>query len=271
MKKTLLAASVAALAFAPAAYAQNYQMEGGIHYNYVDIDGPGSLSSDNFGLDFTYHLEEVSTAGHPLQEAGFLERSTNVGASYNNWSGDRTKGNIFSLNGEAFIEDFYVSANVDINSWNKSYRDDDTTDFGIKAGFLPMNGLLLTLGYNLEEKAGDTKPNGKVKDLGTISLGGKFVTPLDGEMALNLEAEVGFQDDDNDTVVYTLGGDLYFNHAVSAGLWLSDSDADGAKTEVGIRGNYFVTPLVSLNAHFTNNYENVKKDTAFGLGANLRF
>jgi|GEM_PF-1373579 len=267
MKKTLLAASVAALAFAPAAYAQNYQMEGGIHYNYVDYDQFDG-DSDNFGLDFTYHLEEVSTAGHPLQEAGFLERSTNVGASYNNWSGDVREGDFFNLNGEAFIEDFYVSANVDINSWKQG---SSTTDFGIKAGFLPMDGLLLTLGYDLEEKAGDTKPNGKNKDLGTISLGGKFVTPLDGEMALNVEAEVGFQDDDNDTVVYTLGGDLYFNSFTSVGLQISDTDDSDDKTEIGIRGNYFITPLVSLNAHFTNNYGYTKKDTAFGLGANLRF
>src|SRR5690625_6308702 len=121
MKKTLLAASVAALAFAPAAYAQNYQMEGGIHYNYVDYDQFDG-DSDNFGLDFTYHLEEVSTAGHPLQEAGFLERSTNVGASYNNWSGDVREGDFFNLNGEAFIEDFYVSANVDINSWKQDRK-----------------------------------------------------------------------------------------------------------------------------------------------------
>jgi|SRR5699024_365513 len=132
-----------------------------------------------------------------------------------------------------------------------------------------MDGLLLTLGYDLEEKG--TFKNGKLKDLGIISLGGKFVTPLDGEMALNIEAEVGFADDDDDTVIYTLGGDFYFNHAVSAGLWLSDTDNSNQKTEVGIRGNYFITPLVSLNAHFTNNNDNVKKDTAFGLGANLRF
>lgn len=273
MKKTLLATTVAALTFAPAVFAENYQIEGGMHYNYVDLDGPGSPSSDNFGLDFTYHLEEVSTFGHPLKEAGFLERSTNVGASYNNWSGDGAKGNIFSLNGEAFIEDFYLSANVDINSWNSSfgksaYGKSSTTDFGIKAGFLPTDGLLLTLGYDLEEKG--TVKNGKLKNLGTISLGGKFVTPLEGEMALNLEGEIGFQDDKNDTVIYTLGGDFYFDRAISAGLWVSDSDASGAKTEAGVRGNFFITPLVSLNAHYTHNY-GYSKNKAFGLGAKLRF
>lgn len=270
MKKTLLAASIAALAFAPAAYAENYQMEGGIHYNNVDYDGPGSFKDDNFGFDFTYHLNQVSTSGHPLQEAGFLERSTNIGASYNNWSGDRVEGNILSLNGEAFIENFYASAKVDINSWDKAYGNfrygtDSTTDFGIKVGFLPLDGLLITLGYDIEGDGQITK------DLKTISLGGKYVTQLDGDMALNVEAEVSQADDNDDTVIYTLGGDFYFNNAMSAGLWFSDSDRNNAKTEFGIRGNYFVTPLVSVNAHYTNNYGYAKKDTALGIGANLRF
>lgn len=268
MKKTLLAASIAALAFAPAAYAENYQMEGGIHYNNVDYDGPSSFKDDNFGFDFTYHLNQVSTSGHPLQEAGFLERSTNIGASYNNWNGDLVDGNFYGLNGEAFIEDFYINANIDLNSPSGS-GSKNTTDFGVKAGFLPMDGLLLTLGYDIKEDA--QVKNSKLKDLSTISLGGKYVTQLDGDMALNVEAEVSQADDNDDTVIYTLGGDFYFNNAMSAGVWFSDSDKKNAKTEFGIRGNYFVTPLVSVNAHYTNNYGYAKKDTALGIGANLRF
>lgn len=264
MKKTLLAASIAALAFAPAAYAENYQMEGGIGYGYYDFDDGGS--ADLFMADFTYHFEQVSTAGHPLNEAAFLERSTNVygGIDYIK-DDDSDKYQTLELGVEAFIEDFYVNANIDRN-FNPSWLS-NTTDFNIKLGFLPMDGLLLTLGYELEEDGNWAED----KDLGTISLGGKFVTPLDGEMALNLEAEVGFQDDNDDTVVYTLGGDLYFNHAVSAGLWVSDTDKSDDKTEFGIRGKYFVTPLVSLEATFINNLNNEKKDTAFGLGANIRF
>lgn len=265
MKKTLLAASVAALAFAPAAYAENYQMEAGIGYGYYDFDDGGS--ADLFMADFTYHFEQVSTAGHPLNEAAFLERSTNVYGGLTHLDTDNFDAQSLELGVEAFIEDFYVNANIERNFLPSGSS--DTTDFEVKAGFLPMDGFLLTLGYELEEDG--TEKNGKDKDLGTISLGGKFVTPLDGEMALNLEAEVGFQDDNDDTVVYTLGGDLYFNHAVSAGLWVSDTDKSGDKTEFGIRGKYFVTPLVSLEATFINNLNNEKKDTAFGLGANLRF
>jgi len=256
MKKTLLAASVAALAFAPAAYAQNYQMEGGLFYSHLDADG---AKDDNFGLDFTYHINEVSTAGHPLNEAGFLERSTNIGARFSSW--DKQDTDTISLGGEAFIEDFYVSAGVDFNS-NPSGTS-DTTDFGVRLGFLPTDGLLLTLGYDLEEDGNERED----KDLGIISLGGKYVTPLDGEMALNIEAEIGFADDNDDTVVYTLGGDLYFNSAISAGLWLADSDQSGSKTLVGVRGKYFVTPLVSVEAAYS---KQDKVDT-FGLRAALRF
>lgn len=214
-----------------------------------------------FGLDFTYHINEVSTAGHPLNEAGFLERSTNIGARFSSW--DKQDVDTISLGGEAFIEDFYVSAGVDFNSNPSGVS--DTTDFGVKVGFLPTDGLLLTLGYDIEEDGQFKK--GKIKDLNTISLGGKYVTPLDGEMALNLEGEVGFQDDDDDTVVYTLGGDLYFNSAISAGLWLADSDESGSKTLVGVRGKYFVTPLVSVEAAYS---KQDKVDT-FGLRAALRF
>src|SRR5699024_2867282 len=108
MKKTVLAAA-AALAFSPAAVlAQDYQMEGGIHYTGIDLDKKYSNFSreDNFGADLTFHLNQVSTAGHPLNEAGFLERSTNVSAAYNYW--DKLDTDVFSLGGEAFVQDFYA-------------------------------------------------------------------------------------------------------------------------------------------------------------------
>lgn len=258
MKKTLLAASVAALAFAPAAYAQNYQMEGGFSYVHLDDDG---FKGDAFALDFTYHLDQVNTQGKPLAEAAFLDRSTSVYGQLTHIDNDWDDFQNLGIGVEAFIEDFYVNANITRNFLPSGTS--DTTDFGVRLGFLPTDGLLLTLGYDLLEDGNEWEG----KDLGVVSLGGKYVTPLDGEMALNVEAEIGFADDNDDTVVYTLGGDLYFNSAISAGLWLADSDQSGSKTLVGVRGKYFVTPLVSVEAAYS---KQDKVDT-FGLRAALRF
>lgn len=268
MKKTLLAASIAALAFSPAAMAQNYQMEGGAHYMYSDF-ADGMMETDHFGFDFKYHFDVVSTAGHPLAEAAFLERSNNIFAGYRYSDSDidlglnkvSGKNHLFNFGGEAFIEDFYVSANIGLNQMKIEGEKDDTTDVGLRVGYLPMDGFLVTLGYDKDDSS----------DIDIVSLGAKIVTPLEGEMAVNIEAEIGVADDDDDTVVYEIGGDLYFNHAMSAGLKLGGIDASGAKTEIELRGRYFVTPLVSVNAFYIDNLEYVKKSNAFGIGANMRF
>lgn len=59
MKKTLLAASIAALAFSPTVYAENYQMEGGFTYAHTDDDG---FKGDAFALDFNLSLK---SSEHP--------------------------------------------------------------------------------------------------------------------------------------------------------------------------------------------------------------
>lgn len=203
----------------------------------------------------------MNTQGKPLAEAGFLNRSTNVYGHLTHIDNDWDDFQDLGLGIEAFIEDFYVNASVTHIFLPSGIS--DTTNFSARLGFLPTNGLLLTLGYDLIED-GNLWEN---KDLGIVSLGGKYVTSLNGEMALNVEAEVGVADDRDDTVVYTLGGDLYFNSAISAGLWVADSDQSGSKTLVGVRGKYFVTPLVSVEAA----YSHQDKNDTFGLRAALRF
>ncbi len=248
MKQAYMAAAVAAAFATFGAQAQDYQMEGGLQYAHVDADG----STDSiYGADFTFHLKQVSTSGRPLAEAAFLGRSSNLGLSY----ATVDKADVDALNGsgEFYFGDFYGAVDVT----QASIGSDDSTDFAIRAGFLPMDGLLLTVGYEDYDLA----------DLTAISLGAKYVVLLNDGMALNLEGDVKQYDDQDDTIEYTLLADYYLNNALSFGVRFNDSDASGSDATVGVGAKYFFTPVISGEIE----YANQDKTDTIGVRVAMRF
>ena len=237
MKKTTLAvAVVSAFAFAGAVQAQDYQMEAGANYTDYDFDS-------SMGVDFTYHLEQVSTSGKPLAEAAFLGRNSNVSASFD--TEDKSGADTLAVGGKFWFNDIYANAEV---------TDSDAGDvLALQAGYMLKDGVLAYVGLEDDD----------FFDKNAYLAGLKYVAPLGGNyVALN--AELTTRDGDNS--IY-LSGDYYINHGLSVGARLIESDVSGEDTVYGAGARYFVKPNISAEVeYFTQDSE----DT-IGLRVAARF
>ena len=241
MKKTYLAVAIAA-AFAAqgVVHAQDYQMEAGL--SYADFDQAGA-SDSAIGLDFTYHIETVSTDGRPLAEAAFLGRNSNVSANY--ITVDEADVDSFGLGIEYWFDDIYTSA---------EYTDfDGDAEYEVRLGYMLDDGFLVSLGLADGDEVVDS----------TISIAAKYVAEM-GANFVNLEAEYAVTDDVN---VINLSADYFFTREFSAGLRISESDIDGLDTEFGIGARYFFAPTMSVELEYTTQDE----DDTIGLRVAARF
>lgn len=237
MKKTTLAvAVVSAFTFAGAVQAQDYQMEAG--FNYIDFDTDTAM-----GVDFTYHLDKVSTSGKPLAEAAFLGRNSNVGVNY--LTTDKSDLDILSLGGEFWFNDIY--ANVEVT-------DSDLGDeLALKAGYMLKDGVLAYVGLSDEDGV----------DKNTYLVGIQYVAPMGGNyVALN--GELLTNDGDN---TIDLSADYYINNALSVGARLTETDVSGEDTTFGLGANYFIKPNISAGVEYSTQDSN---DT-IGLRVAARF
>jgi hypothetical protein len=212
MKKTYLAAAVAAVFSVGAVHAQDYQMEAGL--SYTD-DGVSSA----IAVDFTYHIETVQTADRPLAEAAFLGRNSNVSAFYVK-PDDSFFEDTLGLGVEWWFGDIYASADFSDN--------DGDNDLTVRIGYMLDDGFLVYAGYNDDEFA----------DESTILVGAKYVANN-----INLEVEAGRSDDANDTASISVSGDYYINNGFSVGA--SVSKAERGLAAFGVQSRYFFTPVLS--------------------------
>ncbi len=271
MKIKLLPAVMAAVGFvsAPLALAANYQAE--VSAAYEDIDYAGSNAEGKFiGIEGKYYFAPVNTANHPLAEAAFIEKSSNVyvqlGTEEYKIGGQ--KGDIY---GRAIGVDFYVPNSIfflgagvaEVKSKapasGQSY-DWDSAWF-VKAGVAPIDGLLIWSEFTEDVD---------VKDEWNIN--GKYVMPLSGEQALNLEAsyeksKLGWADD-----TITMAADYYIDRNLSLGAGFVNTSYNSsvntsADTDYFIRARNFFTDKASLElTYMDGEYEN-----RFLVGGTIRF
>lgn len=208
--------------------ASAYQFEAsGI---YIDFD---DQNDSVLGVTGEYHFLPVKTKDMPLAEAAFLGRSSNLGVFYYTW--DTADIDVMGVDGEAYIQDFYLAANVS----RTDNAGADTDDFGLEVGFVPVDGLLFTAGYNDNDQTDDS-----------IGLAIKWVNALQGEMASNIEVAVQQADDVNDTITYSLAGDLYVNRMMSFGLGYEDTDQSNSNEDIELRARMFVIPTLSVQLSY---------------------
>jgi len=259
MKKTYLAMAVAAASFvATPAIAQDYQMEAGL--SYISLSPDVGSSDSAIGVDFTYHLEQVSTAGKPLAEAAWLNRNNNVGLGFT--TVDKADFDIINLNGEFWVEDIYLA--VDLDRWDGA--NDDDIDFEVSAGFMVNEGLLAY--------AKVIKNTSSYDDETGFGVGAKYVADMGGNF-VNLEGELNSIDSNMEINV---AGDFYLTHDLSVGLSLSALNLDDKykpfwddKLEVGVNAKYFFLPNAYGSLEYILNEDHTDKDSAIGLRLAARF
>lgn len=248
MKKTYLALAVAAALSAASGVvqAQDYNVELGV--SYIDIDLEGIVDDSALGLDATFYFDSVNTTGRPLAEAAFLGRNNNVFASYLTY--DDLDLDVFTLGGEFWLEDIYLAAAYESESGDSLDNEDSYT---LSVGYMINDGFLVGINYE----------DGDKRDDATIALGAKYVGQV-GDNFINLEGDVAVTD--GDTVI-SLAGDYFFTHEFGAGLRVIESDVSGEKTAFGVGARYFFTPAFSFEAEYLTQDD----DSVFGLRVAGRF
>lgn len=246
MKHVIRGVGFGMVAALSCASAGAYQVEAtGAYFDFDDANDSA------LGVMAEYHFAPVDDNGVPRAEAGFLRRSSNIGAFYSTF--DEADVDIIGFGGEFYIQDFYASAGLT----RTDFAGAESDDLLVEVGLLPMDGVLLSVSYVDEDLA----------NLSTISLNGKMVRPLSGESAVNVEASVGQTDDVDDTISYMLRGDFYVNNDLSLGLSYADTDADASEEDIGLHARMFVIPTLSLQI----DYQMQEFNDRFVLGVTGRF
>jgi len=211
------------------ACADNYRAEVGI--GYMDIED----ISDAITLFGEVHFKEVSTSGHPLEEAAYLEQSSNVFASYS----DFDQGDITLIGLELYLNNFYI-APVYVDS------SEDDGEGSVALGY-STNGWRITTTVPEEDYE--------------ANIDFKYVTSLSAGTFINFEA--GYEDggDSDDTI--TVGGDFYFDKTLSVGAAIINAE----ETDFEVRANKFFTGKVRAGmSYISSDFADI-----ISIDASIRF
>ena len=232
--------------------AHAYQAEIGGTIAVVDPDHGDT--STGFALDGTYYFNPVQVKNNPLNEAAFLNRSSNLNGEVSYIDYDVYEVTAFNVGLEYFIpnSDFYLNGNIGQTKHEADGVEDlDTTIYSAEVGYLPVPGLLIAAGLlGYDNDYGDDSD---------ATLRAKYVTQV-GAYDMNFEGGVVFADDE----IFTLGTDLYLDKTFSVGLGYTD---DGEDDSFQIRAKKFFNQQVSLEGSIDFG-ENVN---VYGVRAAYRF
>lgn len=260
MKLKLLPAMITTAGFltAPFALAATYQSE--ISATYADIDANKSSEEGYLvSLEGTYYFAPVDTANHPLAEAAFIQKASNVYLNLGNaeykYKDDGQRLDIYlrTLGVDFYIPNsmFYLGAGINEHkskaSWSgEDYSDStkwDSTGF-VKVGIAPVTGLLVWSEFTEDVDVSDD-----------WNINGKYVIPLSGEQALNVEASYEKSYGVIDTII--VAADYYLDRNLSLGAGFTNLSYDGggdntSETEYLIRARQFFTDNASLELSYAD-------------------
>lgn len=228
MNKTLaISSGIASLLLSSGAVAYQFEGSGA----YTDFD---ELDDSTLAVSGQYYFNNVDDSGVPRSEAAFIGRASTIGIAYATF--DEADVDTIVFGGEAYIQNFYASLALSRTEIGSTESD----DIALEAGFLPMDGLRLTVGYEDADLFDET----------TISVNGKYVMPLAGETALNAEASIGQTDDADDTISYAILADYFLNPNLSLGAGYADTDQTGSEEDISLRARMFIIPTLSLQVQY---------------------
>jgi hypothetical protein len=221
------------------AMADDYRAEVTLIGDRTEPDG-NFPHLDQFAAVGTYYLEPVRTAGLPLAEAAFLNRSSFVrGAAVRSEIGDE-KIDIFSAS-----LGYYMPDTIFFGRLGVAYADDfdgDQTQFNGSFGITPIDGLLLFT--NFDEDGWD--PN----------VTAKYVGKMANTHYYSITASA--VDPDGDDTNVGLDFDYYLDTTFSVGAGYGSASDD-----FSLRAQKFFTPSFAVGAHASTG------DDGDGFGASV--
>lgn len=232
-------------------WATPYRAE--VAVSFMDLPGGARVT----GILGEWHFAPVETAGHPLAEAAFLERSGSLSVihaiSEFDWvDADATVFNLgyYIPNTMLFVGATHQRSSVDAGNFSFSEN-----DWGLTFGVAPIEGLLISTEY-MDEPGYN------------FNLTAKYLRKLAGDTAVNFdvsfikgEEDELFGEDGEDQKSFAV--DYYLNQKVSIGTVISHS----YDTEFGLRTQAFFTDAFYVGAE----YVTASSESVVTLVAGLRF
>jgi hypothetical protein len=214
------------------AFSASFQAEVGVAYADLDND------TTAIGIRGIGYFEAVNTDKHPLAEAAFLEDASNVELMHVMGTNDEFDFDIdiditaLSLNYYIPNTDLFASAILMRTSVDAGPIDDSENDWGISAGYSPIDNLLIKTTY--------------FDDIDyEINLDAKYVHKLVNDTAVNVEASYAKADIDDS---FGISADYYFNNKMSLGARV----VSVADTDFGIQGKVFLADNFFIGASYLN-------------------
>jgi Putative general bacterial porin len=258
MKKILLATAIAALSISTAQAAYQAELFGRVSTVNIEI-GNDSTNSNGAGASVSYYLNQVNGKNGPLAEVAFIERASNIGIGFGyarNNDFDSTASGL-DVGGEFYVpnSDFYALAIFgQSRSENLGIKQDDKNNYRAQLGFLPLTGMLVTVGV-----VGFDSKNDKDSSP-TVSV--KYLTKA-GVNDLNFEGGAEFGDGVDS---YYLSSDFYLDRTLSVGasFYLKDFDVGVNDRQFGLNARKFLAENFSVQAGISAGQNQFNQDT-FGV------
>lgn len=219
MKFKKMAVAITLTAISTLAFAENFRGEVGLGYSDVE----GTDIKQIFG---ELHFGEVSTSGHALEEAGYLEKSNNIQLVYTDFGNGY---DITAVQLEFYLNSFYIAPGY----LSSSEGDDNGLDVGfVKLGWANDKGLRIHT----------TVP----EDDYDANISVKYVTTLAGGNLINIEGGYAAGDDDADDMII-IGVDYYFDETFSVGAQFINRE----DSYYGLSANKFFNDSVRVGVSYS--------------------
>lgn len=239
-----------------ASFGTAHAYQGEIGGTIAVVDPDHGDTATGFGVDGIYYFNPVQVKNNPLNEAAFLNRSSNLNGAVSYIDYDIYEVTAFNVGLEYFVpnSDFYINGNIGQTKHEMDDVEDlDTTIYSAELGYLPVPGLLVAVGlFGYDNDYGDDVDP---------TLRAKYVTQV-GTYDMNFEGGASFGDID----AYNLAADLYLDKTLSVGLGFSDTDEEDADVFT-IRAKKFFTQQISLEG----SVDFADEGNIFGLRGAYRF
>jgi Putative general bacterial porin len=244
MSKTLLSTTL--LFLSGLSFANTYNAELGASYS--DIDGDASM----LVARGVYNFSAVDTANKPLAEAAFLDKHSYLMATYGKIDVDGgASADAMGVGVGIFIPQAMLF--VGLSHAENEIDGEDVDANSLQLGLTPVDGLLVSTFYTEDV---DYEPN----------IAAKYVRPLSGDTAVNLEASFAQGADGADDTV-GVAGDYYFTSFFSVGASYVSQSTLSDEATTAIRTRYFFNDNFSLNGEYSSN----DGTNTMTIGAALRF
>lgn len=268
MKVNQCNSAIALIILSNAALATTYQGEGLGAYN--DWDGDNA-----YELSVTAYFAPLSTQGHPLRQAAFLERANSANATFFRFDSAPDVTDVGAINLSYYVPNsmFYIGGHytrIDEaeDEFASDYRE---SNWGLTLGITPAEGLLISTSYRAAPVYAGSLLGRLIgggvfseRDSYETNLSAKYVTQLRGGKAANFEGGL-VQSGESDLIF--LGGDYYIDHTFSIGAWIEDYDSAGLDTGYGFRAEKFFTSQVSVQS----SYFDISDANMWRLAVRVRF